>query len=147
MIVENSPRRGEPDKKNGPGPLKCVQEILHLERLNVVPLCRQYATVHAILGLVAVGLAIVQMIGGFARPAPGTKFRRVWTWLHRLEGVVAFLLSGESDLSSSAISLPLITLCGWNLTDIQDARGLGQTLKMHTNANVGLEYQEPLDQK
>lgn len=56
----------------------------------------QYATLHAILGLVATGFALIQIIAGFARPDPKAKFRRVWTWLHRLEGIVGFILAGKA---------------------------------------------------
>ncbi len=54
----------------------------------------QHAAVHGILGLIAIGLGLIQILSGFLRPNPQGKTRPVWRWTHRLFGVAAFIIAG-----------------------------------------------------
>ena len=55
----------------------------------------QYATLHAILGFVATGLLLCQLIGGFLRPAGDHSRRPIFNWGHRIGGILALISAGK----------------------------------------------------
>jgi len=50
----------------------------------------EHATLHAIFGLVAVGLSLMQTMAGMCRPGLDSTYRPVFNWLHRLTAFLAF---------------------------------------------------------
>ena len=51
----------------------------------------QYANLHAIFGFIAVGLGLVNIVAGVARPSPDHRLRPVFTWSHRVAAILAFV--------------------------------------------------------
>lgn len=64
-----------------------------------------YATIHAILGFVATGLLLCQLIGGFLRPAGGHPRRPIFNWGHRIGGILALISAAVAVVLGFNVSL------------------------------------------
>uniref|UniRef100_A0A914XA03 Cytochrome b561 domain-containing protein n=1 Tax=Plectus sambesii TaxID=2011161 RepID=A0A914XA03_9BILA len=52
------------------------------------------SAIHSLVGLLCIILAWIQSLVTFVRPSPSSAIRRLFNWVHRSTGVVAFILAG-----------------------------------------------------
>ncbi|VDM37272.1 unnamed protein product [Toxocara canis] len=54
--------------------------------------------IHSLIGAVSVCLAVLQPIGGLLRCAPDARARPIFNWMHRISGMLAFILAAIAIL-------------------------------------------------
>merc|ERR1711994_731811 len=53
----------------------------------------EYATIHAVIGLVCMGLSLLMILSGFLRPSLDSEIRPVFNWGHRMTGILTWILA------------------------------------------------------
>lgn len=59
----------------------------------------QASNPHGILGVIVTALCILQPIGALFRPAPSSKNRPIFNWMHWLGGNAAHIIAGKFNIT------------------------------------------------